>query len=155
MDSLDSIRSLFTGRVEQRDGSYVIEVPRDEVDLGAVSTDDVYRVAVLESPEREDSQATAGRPVDPPAAEVDRSSRSVGSAEPAPPVHEGDVVAVTIDDVGDEGDGIARVGAGYILFVSDAEPGEKVAVEVTTVRDTYAFGDVVGDVDVGRASPTA
>lgn len=163
MDSLDSVRSLFSARVERRGGEYVIEVPRNEVDLGAVDTDAVYRVGLLEALDRdEDTRDRSGRST---AADVDRStgSRNRQSAddptrsEPARPVREGDVVAVTIDDVGDEGDGIARIGAGYVLFVSDAAPGDTVAVEVTAVRDTYAFGDVVGDVSVDgeRASPTA
>ena len=163
MDSLDSVRSLFSARVDRRDGTYVIEVPRNEVDLGAIDDDAIYRVALLEAIDRDgDTRSRADRPraTDPdrPTGSTNRQSADDPARnEPARPVREGDVVAVTIDDVGDEGDGIARIGAGFVLFVSGAAPGDAVAVEVTAVRDTYAFGDVVGDVDidVGRASPAA
>ena len=161
MESLDSIHSLFTARVDRRGGSYVIELPRSEVDHGGVADGTVYRVALLDGPQTDSDGSPAQ------ADTVGRSSerRSTGDdtrqrparndrGEPARPVREGDVVAVTIDDIGDEGVGIARIGAGFVLFVSDADPGDEVAVEVTAVRDTYAFGDVVGQVDADPASPT-
>ncbi len=54
------------------------------------------------------------------------------------PVREGDELEVTIDDVGDEGDGIARV-EGYTLFVGGAEEGETVEVVVDDVKPNFGF----------------
>jgi len=50
---------------------------------------------------------------------------------------------VTIEDVGEQGDGIARVGRGYVIIVADAELGDHVVIEVTNVRQSVAFADVV------------
>ncbi|WP_299262845.1 23S rRNA (uridine(2552)-2'-O)-methyltransferase [Halorientalis sp.] len=54
------------------------------------------------------------------------------------PVAEGDTVTVDIVDTGHEGDGIAKI-EGYTLFVSGAEEGATVDVQVEEVKPTYAF----------------
>ncbi len=54
------------------------------------------------------------------------------------PVREGDRLTVRIEDVGDEGDGIARV-EGFTVFVSGADEGEEIEVRVDDVKPTYAF----------------
>ena len=54
------------------------------------------------------------------------------------PVREGDVVEVTIDDMGEEGDGIAKV-EGFTVFVSGVEQGETVAVRIDDVKPRFAF----------------
>jgi len=56
------------------------------------------------------------------------------------PVREGDVVEVTIDDIGDEGDGIAKV-ENFTVFVSGAEEGETLDVCVDDVKQRYAFAE--------------
>jgi len=58
------------------------------------------------------------------------------------PVREGETVDVEIEDVGSEGDGIAKV-EGYTLFVADAEPGDAVEIEVTDVKPRFGFGKIV------------
>ena len=58
------------------------------------------------------------------------------------PVRAGETVEVDIEDVGREGDGIAKI-EGYTLFVADAEPGETVEIEVTDVKPRFGFGEVV------------
>ena len=58
------------------------------------------------------------------------------------PVRTGDVVEVTIEAVGDEGDGIAKVD-GFTLFVRDAEAGETLDVEVTGVKPRFGFAKPV------------
>jgi 23S rRNA (uridine2552-2'-O)-methyltransferase len=55
------------------------------------------------------------------------------------PVREGDVVEVTIDDIGEEGDGIAKV-EGFTVFVSGVEKGETVEVRIDDVKPRFAFG---------------
>ena len=46
---------------------------------------------------------------------------------------------MTIDDLGEEGDGIAKVDRGYVVIVPGATPGETVPVEITRVTQTVAF----------------
>ncbi|MFC7018625.1 MULTISPECIES: RlmE family RNA methyltransferase [Haloarcula] len=58
------------------------------------------------------------------------------------PVREGDVVEVTIEDVGAEGDGIAKV-ENFTVFVSGAADGETLAVRVDDVKPRYAFAEPV------------
>jgi predicted RNA-binding protein with TRAM domain len=123
----ENLLCLFSGRVEERAGSFVIEVPGREVDLGAVEPGETYRVAVVSSPER----STA------PSAPTPHR----GHAET--PVDEGDVVEVEIENLGDQGDGIARVGPGYVVIVPETSPGERVSVEITEARETVAFAEVV------------
>ena len=57
-------------------------------------------------------------------------------------LREGDVVDVTIEDTGAEGDGIAYVD-GYTVFVSEADPGDSLTVEITGVKPRFGFADVV------------
>jgi predicted RNA-binding protein with TRAM domain len=55
----------------------------------------------------------------------------------------GEEIDVEIKDMGEEGDGIARVGPGYVVFVPDTRIGERVSIELTSVRENVAFGEVV------------
>lgn len=126
----ENLLCVFSARIEERDGAYVLEVPRREVAVGGVDVGEVYRIAML-----------------PPAAEA-----STAKSEPAfererdgsePPVDEGDVLDVEIEDIGDQGDGIARIGPGYVVIVPDTEMSERVSVEITEVRENMAFAEVV------------
>ncbi|CCQ37974.1 23S rRNA (uridine-2'-O-) methyltransferase [Natronomonas moolapensis 8.8.11] len=58
------------------------------------------------------------------------------------PVREGDRVEVDVEDVGREGDGIAKL-AGYTVFVPDTDPGETVEIRVTGVKPRFGFGELV------------
>nr|WP_083851213.1 TRAM domain-containing protein [Halogranum salarium] len=51
------------------------------------------------------------------------------------PVEKGDQRTVDIEDIGDQDDGIARTGPGYVLIIPDTEQGERVTVEVTDVSE--------------------
>jgi len=61
------------------------------------------------------------------------------------PVAAGDRIEVTVEERGDEGDGIAYV-EGYSIFVSDADVGETVTVEVVDAKPRFGFATRV---DVG------
>ena len=50
---------------------------------------------------------------------------------------------VTIDSVGRRGDGIARIN-NFVIFIPGTNAGDKVKVKISTVRDTFATGEVVG-----------
>ncbi|CDK41064.1 23S rRNA (uridine(2552)-2'-O)-methyltransferase [Halorubrum sp. AJ67] len=65
----------------------------------------------------------------------------VGKGYTRSPVAEGDRVEVTVEEEGDEGDGIAYVD-GYTLFV-DGDVGETLTVEVTDVKPRFAFAERV------------
>jgi predicted RNA-binding protein with TRAM domain len=61
-----------------------------------------------------------------------------------PPIKEGDIVDVTIESVGEKGDGIGRV-KGFVIFVPGVKQGETIQVRVTRVLRKYAFGEVAGE----------
>ncbi len=56
------------------------------------------------------------------------------------PVEEGKVYEVTIDAKSARGDGIAHV-EGFVIFVANANVGEKMKVKVTAVKRTFAIGE--------------
>ena len=127
----DQLESLFTGSIEEDDDSYRVEVPEDALDPGTVSAGETYRVAILR-----ESQPSENHQEQP----------SVESA-PTPPVSSGDVREVTIESLGEQGDGIAKVERGYVLIVPGARPDDEVTVEVTDVRENFAFTRVQEDSD--------
>jgi predicted RNA-binding protein with TRAM domain len=129
----DSLQSLFTATVEERDGRYVIEIPESEVEHGAVRPGDTHRIAVL--PAREQSPDTESDP------ELSQTDRQPGP--PDPPVDEGEVREVSIESVGDQGDGIAKVERGYVVIVPDAKPGDRPTVEIEQVKENVAFARIL------------
>jgi predicted RNA-binding protein with TRAM domain len=50
---------------------------------------------------------------------------------------------VTIETVGDQGDGIAKVDRDYVVIVPGAQPGDEPTVEVEQVRENVAFASIV------------
>ncbi|WP_256392977.1 TRAM domain-containing protein [Natronoarchaeum rubrum] len=130
----EQLLCLFSGNIEEQDGRYVVEIPEREIELGEVRNGENYRVALLpqtgQSNENEEQQTTTPEPT----REHDPSG---------PPVEEGEVRDVEIEDIGEQGDGIARVERGYVVIVPDTDTGERVSVEMETVRENVAFGEVV------------
>ena len=51
-------------------------------------------------------------------------------------------VVVTIDDLGNEGEGIGHLD-GYALFVKDALPGETVRVKLMKCKKNYGFAKLL------------
>jgi predicted RNA-binding protein with TRAM domain len=131
MDLSEDLLCLFTAEVEQRGESYVIEVPQREVDIGGAEPETVHRVAVFSSGARATQDAGS------------EQERGHTSEQRTPPVEEGEVVDVEVEDIGEQGDGIARVGPGYVVIVSETSVGDRVAVEITDVRANMAFAEVV------------
>jgi len=60
------------------------------------------------------------------------------------PVAVGDEVDVTIESVGGQGDGIAKV-SGFVVFVKGAKKGDRVRIRITDVKRTYAVGEKAGE----------
>ena len=69
--------------------------------------------------------------------------------QPTPPVNVGDELDVTIEAVGEKGDGIAKKN-GFVLFVPGVKAGEQVRIRVTKVLRKVGFAEVVGR---GEAAP--
>jgi len=126
---------MFSERVEERDGSYVVEVPERELQLGDVDKGSSYRVAVLSALEESKEKSQPKR-------ELEEKDSSL-----EPPVDEGETRVVDIESIGEQGDGIARVERGYVVIVSDAEKGERVRIEINQVQENVAFADVVEQLD--------
>lgn len=130
MEISEQLHCLFSGSVEERNGSYVIEVPEQELRLGDLEADETYRVAVLPSPTTSEPTTTDADP------QPEQPSQT-------PPVEEGEQRTVEIEDIGDQGDGITRVERGFVVIVPDTKQSERVTIEITDVRENVAFAEVV------------
>ncbi|MDB2283399.1 TRAM domain-containing protein [Halorubrum ezzemoulense] len=131
----DSLRSLFSAQIEERDGSYIVDVPASEIEHDALAADETYRVAILKS-EFSTSQKTQEE--QPQSAGQEPTPTSDG-----PPVDEGEVRDVTIETTGDQGDGIAKVERGYVVIVPSGQPGDELSVEIEQVKENVAFASIV------------
>jgi len=151
MEISDQLRCLFSARVEERDGSFVVEVPKREVRTGSVAAGDTYRVALVPSPASADAdggaaEGDATRTERPDRSNGDQSNgdqSNGGRSGRSPPVEEGEERTVEIEDIGEQGDGITRVERGFVVIVPDTEQGERVTVEITDVRENVAFAEVI------------
>jgi predicted RNA-binding protein with TRAM domain len=126
MEISDELLCLFSAEVRTEDDRYVIEVPRREVESGALDAGDTYRVALI----ARGGTAAAAEPEEP-------------TDQPQPPVEVGEMRYVEIEDLGKQGDGIARVERGYVIIVPGAEVGERVKIEITEVESNFAYGEIV------------
>jgi predicted RNA-binding protein with TRAM domain len=130
MEISDQLQCLFSAKVEETDGSYIVEVPKQEVQLGTLTSGDTYRIAVLSQEANEE----------PPSGRPDTDTTETPAE---PPVSEGETRTVEIEDVGDQEDGLTRVERGFVVIVPETDVGERVRIEISDVRDTVAFGEVV------------
>ena len=58
------------------------------------------------------------------------------------PVNEGEEYDVKIEDMGRDGDGIAKI-EGFIVFVSGAKKGDEVKIRINSTRRNFAFAELV------------
>jgi len=128
MEISDQLLCLFSADVRSETDRYVIEVPRREVETGSIDPDSTYRVALIEAATGEEATVTEEGPT---------------GDEPQPPVEPGEIRYVEIEDIGKQGDGIARVERGYVIIVPGAEIGDRVKVEVTEVKSNFAVGEII------------
>jgi predicted RNA-binding protein with TRAM domain len=128
----DKLLCLFSATVNQEGDRYVVEVPRREVEAGDIDANGNYRVALIERETHEEQS--------------DDEETSTGAPpEPQPPVDVGETRYVEIEDLGKQGDGIARVERGYVIIVPGAEVGERVKIEVTEVKSNFAVGEIIDE----------
>ena len=134
MEISEKLLCLFSADVREVDGEYVVDVPRREIEAGSLEPGETYRVALVSRSGAEaDDETDDG-------ADVSASRADDG---PQPPVEPGEMRYVEIEDLGKQGDGIARDERGYVLIVPDTEVGERVKIEVTEVKSNFAVGEVV------------
>lgn len=129
MEISDKLLCLFSADVSDDGDSYTVEVPRREVDTGSIEPGETYRVALIAAEESEEKNENSGT--------------STAPSEPQPPVEGGEMRYVEIEDIGKQGDGIARVERGYVIIVPGAEIGERVKVEISEVKSNFAVGEII------------
>ena len=133
MEISEELTCLYSATVDEQGGSYVIEVPKAEVEEGFVDSSQIYKIALVSTKSRlsldeADSTATdTGQDVD----------------QQGPPVSVGEHRIVEIDEMGDQGDGLARVERGFVVIVPETEVGERVRIQIEHINETVAFADVV------------
>ncbi|MFB6309773.1 MAG: TRAM domain-containing protein [Salinirussus sp.] len=131
MEISNQLLCLFSAEVSADGDRYIIEVPRREIETGSIDPDETYRVALIDTngvTERDEPVTEQGPP-----------------GEPQPPVEAGEIRYVEVEDLGKQGDGIARVERGYVIIVPGAEVGERVKVEVTEVKSNFAVGEIIDE----------
>lgn len=147
MEFLNSLLCMFSSRIERRNNSYVLEVPEQEVDIGSLEEGKVYKIAVFEASEAAETEVTeSGFSGEVASTQVGTHQQSAADELDQPPVEEGDIREVEIEDIGEKGDGLARIPPGYVVFVEDTRPGDRVRIKITEARDNFAFAEVVGQV---------
>ena len=132
MEISNELLCLFSADVSEVDGRYVLELPRREVETGSVEPGDTYRVALIEPGDAEGETAA-----------TESTERSPD--EPQPPVEPGEIRYVEIEDIGKQGDGIARVERGYVIIVPGTDVGDRVKIEVTEVKSNFAVGERIAE----------
>jgi predicted RNA-binding protein with TRAM domain len=130
----EKLLCLFSTEVSEEEDRYVIEVPRQEVETGDIDAGDVYRVALISRDEATEEKTAAST-----------SQPQTAPSEPQPPVDVSETRYVEIEDIGKQGDGIARVERGYVIIVPGADVGERVKVEITEVKSNFAVGEIIED----------
>ncbi|WP_160135515.1 TRAM domain-containing protein [Halococcus salsus] len=129
----ERMECLYSGSVEQHGESYRIEVPQNEMQNGSVVAGETYRVAILSTEQTGEESNSPSQ----------SSSNTSESTTQSPPVEQGDKRTLTIESVGDQGDGIAKVERGYVVIVPGARPDDEVEVEIQNARENVAFAEVI------------
>ena len=125
----DELLCLFSADVSAEEDRYVVEVPRREVETGAVEAGGTYRVALISAEIESNGDGETETPPD----------------QPQPPVEPGEMRYVEIEDIGKQGDGIARVERGYVIIVPGADIDERVKIEITEVKSNFAVGEIIDE----------
>ncbi|MFC7077045.1 MULTISPECIES: TRAM domain-containing protein [Haloarcula] len=131
MEISEKLLCLFSADVTDEGDRYVVEVPRREIETGAVEAGGTYRVALISA--------------DDESADSEGAASETPPDQPQPPVEPGETRYVEIEDIGKQGDGIARVERGYVIIVPGAEIDERVKIEVTEVKSNFAVGEIIDE----------
>ena len=136
---LDHARSVHLAR-------QALDVALDVLDTGGDLAVKVFQGQDLEALKTDmDAEFQYVRTIVP---EASRDSSSevylVGKHRLTAPVREGDVVTVTVEDEGSEGDGVAKVEE-FTVFVDGATVVDELDVEITEVKPRFAFAEPATD----------
>lgn len=58
------------------------------------------------------------------------------------PINVGEEYDVKIEDLGRDGDGIARI-EGFVVFIPGASVGDEVKVKINATRQKFAFAEII------------
>jgi len=122
-------------KLEERDGSYVVDIPASEIEHDTLAANETYRVAILASESSTDQKTHQEQ--------QQSTTQDTAPTSDGPPVDEGEVRDVTIETTGDQGDGIAKVERGYVVIVPGGQPGDEPTVEIEQVQENVAFASIV------------
>lgn len=140
MDISDDLLCLYSARVTEQDDLYTLEVPDQEVHQGDIESRETYRIAVISTVD--ESPPTTNTPTKETEGDGSTSAHS-REGQTTPPVSEGETREVKIENLGDQGDGIAKIDRGYVVIVPDTDLGERVTVRLNEVRENVAFAEVI------------
>lgn len=135
MNFEDDPRCIFSTEISHTDRGHAIELPPEEIELGTVDPNLPVRVVVYQPSVEAES-------VSPQSGSVETESDTEDDVQ-QPPVSVGESRSVTIDDEGDQGDGIATVDTGFVLIVPEADVGDSLRVKIKSVQDTFAIAEPV------------
>ncbi len=130
MEVSDTLLCLFNAEITRRDDAVVVSIPQREIETGNIDPEHVYRIAIMDQGDTGKADAAGERP-------------EYSPTQPQPPVEEGEIRYVEIEDRGKQGDGIARVERGYVIIVPGADIGDRVKIEITGVKSNFAVGEIV------------
>ncbi len=158
MNISDSLRLLFETTIERNDDRYLVEIPAEIVENSSISPEETYRIALLTAASQQSDsnvEDASPEPSEPAQKEQPMETQTKPQAEShftssdprvqGPPVEEGEIRSVTVDTLGDQGDGIAKVERGFVIIIPGTQPGDQVDVEITDVKQTVAFAETVSE----------
>lgn len=110
---------MLSAGVNERPDSYVIEVPKHEITNSGIRSGEVYRTAILSAITGNEERVPPSetRAEETRAKETTEAERERDASEP--PVDEGELREVDIEDIGEQGDGITRVERGFVVTLTE------------------------------------
>lgn len=123
MEIPNQLLTVYTAEIEEQGGSYVVEVPKREVEVGRIHKRRTYRTGLV-------GQSKTG-------------NGCHTESSDSPPVEEGEERLVEIESLGDQDDGIAKIDNGYVVIVEDVEVGDRVRVKIENAQENVAFAEPV------------
>lgn len=129
----DSLHAVFSGSIEKHEDRFVVEIPSREIAAETIHPGETYRVALFDTTATAVEEQAQTRSSQPPESQPEHGG---------PPVTEGDTRRVEIEEIGEQGDGIAKIDRGYVVIVPDTERGERVEIVIDAVTENVAFAHV-------------
>ena len=127
---IEGTRAVFSGKFEQEQINTIIKGYVDDYVICSECGKPDTRLVKTERVLTLRCDACGGhRPV---------RKRKARTEEPGSRLEEGAIVDVRIESISRRGDGVARIGK-YIMYVSNARPGQTVKVKITRISGSIIF----------------